>query len=125
MTRIATFVKGLIGRVERMKQSRIAALTLWVTLIPFAFGLILEGMHANDTLTRLMWVGGGLILFGGGMALWNRTMKRIEAEEVKAEKEAKKRESRERKGRDSLIVVINDLVKEIREDRANRNTTNG
>jgi len=125
MTKIATFVKGLIGRVQRMKQSRIAALTLWVTLIPFAFGLILEGMHTSDALARLMWVGGGLMLFGGGMALWNRTMKRIEAEEVKVEKEAEKRESRERKGRDSLTMAIKDLVKEIREDRANRGTRNG
>jgi hypothetical protein len=124
MTKIVNFVKGLIGRVQRMKQSRMAALTLWVTLIPFAFGLILEGMHTSDTLARLMWVGGGLMLFGGGMALWNHTMKRIEAEEVKTEKEAKKRESRERKGRDSLIMSIKDLIKEIREDRANRNTRN-
>jgi len=125
MTKIATLVKGLIGRVQRMKQSRTAALTLWVTLIPFAFWLILEGMRASDALAKLMWVGGGLILFGGGMGLWNRTMKRIEAEEVKAEKEAKKRESRERKGRDSLTVAISDLVKEIREDRASKNTRNG
>jgi len=125
MPKIATFIKGLIGRIQRMKQSRIAALTLMVALMPFAFGLILEGMHTNDALARLAWVGGGLILFGSSMALWYRTMKSFEAEEVKAEEEAKKRESRERKDRNSLTMAITDLVEEIREDRANRDTGNG
>ena len=89
-----------------MKEFRTAFI---MTMIPLAFGLVLEGSHSTDPIGRMAYTISGLILFAFSMYFWSRTIKLIKAEEAK-----------ESEDRNSLTTAINNLVNEIRKDRDER-----
>jgi len=107
MSKIATFVKGLIRRVkEYMKEFNTG---LIMALIGASFILLVEGLHASQQMTMILLDIGGVMLFLVAAWLWNYTVKQI-----------RQKEAQEKKDRDSLTMAITDLVDEIRKDRTER-----
>lgn len=106
MPKISTFSKRLIGRLREMKEYRTA---LVMTLIPLSFVLLLEALHSSQLSVKIGLLVAGLICFVFTMNYWERAEKKIKAADLQ-----------EKKDRDNLTKAINDLVKEIRQDRAER-----
>jgi uncharacterized membrane protein len=98
----------LVRRIRiKMKELRTA---LIMTLIPLAFVLVLEGSHSSQLVSQIAYDVAGIALFAFSMWLWYRTAKQIKATELEEER-----------NKDDLTTAINNLVREIRKDRAERN----
>jgi uncharacterized membrane protein len=122
MTRIATFLKGLIRRVKKhMKEFSIG---LTMTFIAAAFALLLESLHTSNQITAIALDLAGIISFVTAVWLWNYTVKQIREKELQ-EKNDRDNLIKATNGlagkMDNVVNKINDLVSEIRKDRAERN----
>jgi len=107
MSRITTFLKGLVRRIKRYMKEFSIGLTM--TFIAAAFALLLESLHTSNYITMVALDVAAIIAFVAAVWLWNYTVKQI-----------RQKEAEEKSDRDRLTTAITDLVGEIRKDRAER-----